>query len=154
MGGGLGLLPSSEALLRTLNSQEEIEATVICGHNEKMLAMVREKYPAIAAVGYTDQVDKYMGEADLLVTKAGGLTTFEAIAAGTPCISSGRFWNRNSATPDILKTTISAEFSGTSGPTKGRSCCVFSLRTSFCARCGPTWRDCSRTSRRAGFSRD
>lgn len=84
MGGGLGLLPSSEALLRTLNSQEEIEATVICGHNEKMLAMVREKYPAIDAVGYTDQVDKYMGEADLLITKAGGLTTFEAIAAGTP----------------------------------------------------------------------
>ncbi len=84
MGGGLGLLPSSEGLLQMLNRQEDIKTTVICGHNEKMLAMVREKYPAIDAVGCTDQVDKYMREADLLVTKAGGLTTFEAIAAGTP----------------------------------------------------------------------
>lgn len=84
MGGGLGLLPFSRDFLRVLSEHKEIEAAVICGHNEKMLDMVRKNYPAIRAVGFTDQVDRYMKEADLLVTKAGGLTTFEALAAGTP----------------------------------------------------------------------
>lgn len=84
MGGGLGLLPSSKAFLRVLDAHEEIETTVICGQNEKLLDLVRKTYPGIHAVGYTDQVDQYMREADLLVTKAGGLTTFEALASGTP----------------------------------------------------------------------
>ena len=84
MGGGLGLLPSSKDLLRVLDEDRGIEATVICGHNQKLLASIRKTYPHIRAVGYTEQVDKYMRDADLLITKAGGLTTFEAIAAGTP----------------------------------------------------------------------
>lgn len=84
MGGGLGLLPSSRTLLQVLNDHEDIETTVICGHNEKMLSMVRKEYPAVRAVGYTEHVDRYMKEADLLVTKAGGLTTFEALASWTP----------------------------------------------------------------------
>ncbi|WP_425757460.1 MGDG synthase family glycosyltransferase [Ihubacter sp. rT4E-8] len=84
MGGGLGLLPSSKDFLQILNEQEDVETTVICGHNKKLLDTIQIEYPFIHAVGYTDHVEQYMKEADLLVTKAGGLTTFEAVAACTP----------------------------------------------------------------------
>ena len=35
-------------------------------------------------IGYTNEVDKYMKEADLILTKSGGITTFEAIYSETP----------------------------------------------------------------------
>ncbi len=84
MGGGLGLLPSSKNFLSVLARREDVETAVICGHNEKLLSMIRKDYPSIRAVGYTEHVDRYMQEADLLISKAGGLTTFEALASATP----------------------------------------------------------------------
>ena len=35
-------------------------------------------------IGFTQKVAQYMARADLLLTKAGGITTFEAIHTGTP----------------------------------------------------------------------
>ena len=84
MGGGLGLLPSSDRLLGKLNKNEAFKVTLIAGKNEKLLREVRAKYENICAVGYTEEVDLYMKRADVIVTKAGGITTFEAIAAKTP----------------------------------------------------------------------
>ena len=84
MGGGLGLLPSSDRLLQMLDKHPHLKTTLIAGKNEKLLEEVRKKYRNIQAIGYTDQVERYMKRADLLVTKAGGITTFEAVAARTP----------------------------------------------------------------------
>ena len=84
MGGGLGLIPSSGDFLRSLNDNPDIKVTLIAGKNEKLLTSIREKYDHIEAIGYTDRVDYYMKKADIIVTKAGGITTFEAIASKTP----------------------------------------------------------------------
>ncbi|MFR7989845.1 MAG: MGDG synthase family glycosyltransferase [Anaerovoracaceae bacterium] len=84
MGGGLGLLPSSDKLLKKLNEINDIHTTLIAGKNEKLLGEVRRKYENIEAIGYTEQVDLYMKRADLIITKAGGITTFEAVASKTP----------------------------------------------------------------------
>ena len=84
MGGGLGLIPSSGDFLRSLNDNPDVKVTLIAGKNEKLVRHIREKYGRIEAIGYTDQVDRYMKRADLIVTKAGGITTFEAIASKTP----------------------------------------------------------------------
>ena len=43
-----------------------------------------EKYPQMEILGLIEDVEVYMKRADLLVTKAGGVTTFEAIASNTP----------------------------------------------------------------------
>ena len=84
MGGGLGLIPSSEEFLQKLSRQTDVHITVITGKNEKLRKTLSEKFPQMNIIGYTDKVSAYMRQADLLVTKAGGITTFEAIAAGTP----------------------------------------------------------------------
>jgi len=40
--------------------------------------------PRLCPVGFTTEMDKYMAAADLMVGKAGGLTTSEALALGLP----------------------------------------------------------------------
>lgn len=84
MGGGLGLLPSSGEFLSALSQIDGLHLTVITGKNKALFERIRETYPSIEAVGYTEHVADYMRRADLLVTKSGGITTFEAIHCQTP----------------------------------------------------------------------
>lgn len=84
MGGGLGLIPSSENFLQKLSARRDVKVTVITGKNEKLRRSLEKKFPRVEVIGYTDEVNRYMQRADLIVTKAGGITTFEAIAAKTP----------------------------------------------------------------------
>ena len=84
MGGGLGLIPSSENFLQKLSARRDVKVTVITGKNEKLRRSLEKKFPGVEVIGYTDEVNRYMQRADLIVTKAGGITTFEAIAAKTP----------------------------------------------------------------------
>ncbi len=84
MGGGLGLIPSSEDFLEKLSKCRDIKVTVITGKNEKLKRELEKKFPAIEVIGYTKEVNRYMQRADLIITKAGGITTFEAIATKTP----------------------------------------------------------------------
>ena len=44
----------------------------------------KKRFPQVDVIGYTTNVDYYMRKADLIVTKSGGITTFEAINIGTP----------------------------------------------------------------------
>ena len=84
MGGGLGLIPEADALLEALSRREDLHVTVIAGHNESLLRRVRQQYPQVEALGFTERVADYMRRADLIVTKSGGITTFEAIHTQTP----------------------------------------------------------------------
>lgn len=84
MGGGLGLIPFSDNLLDWLNGDPKVHVTVITGTNRKLKERLEEKYPSMQVLGYTENVDDYMRRADLIVTKAGGITTFEAIYCGMP----------------------------------------------------------------------
>lgn len=84
MGGGLGLLPSAEDCLSVLSRCDSVHVTVITGKNQALYDTLRVKYPEITVIGYTEQVAQYMQKADVLVTKSGGATTFEAIHSETP----------------------------------------------------------------------
>lgn len=84
MGGGLGILPGIDRLLQELESRPEFQVTVITGHNQELYRHLKKTYPRIQAVGFTDTVAQYMQDADLIVTKAGGLTLSEAIHSETP----------------------------------------------------------------------
>lgn len=88
MGGGLGLLPNEEAFYIKLHyALPEAKLIVITGNNKNLYQKIlKMKKPYIKVVGYTDKVDEYMKIADLLVSKAGGITLFEAIAIGLPLI--------------------------------------------------------------------
>ncbi len=83
--GGFGMGPI-ESLVRALDEVEHsIQSVVICGRNaalERRLKGLRDGRHPRRVVGYTTEMDSWMAAADLLVGKAGGLTSSEALARG------------------------------------------------------------------------
>lgn len=69
-------------------STKKIQIVVLCGKNKKLLEQMqaeRKSSPHPTAVLlYADSMSDVMNASDLLITKCGGLTTFEAIARRIP----------------------------------------------------------------------
>lgn len=84
MGGGLGLIPDMERTFETLTQNKDIHITLLVGKNKKLFDQYNNKYDNMTVVGYTNEVYKYMRRAELVITKAGGITLFEAIHSKTP----------------------------------------------------------------------
>ena len=87
MGGGLGLMPRQDSFYQALNALSGVETTIITGHNRKLYDRLEGKYPHIHVVGFTDRVHEYMARADLILSKPGGITLFEAIFSQTPMLA-------------------------------------------------------------------
>ncbi|GEN45479.1 UDP-glucuronosyltransferase [Alkalibacillus haloalkaliphilus] len=90
MGGGLGLggIPK---IAQTLSKWKEQLQIIICtGTNDKLKKSLLEnedlQHSNIKILGYTDHVNEWMQASDLLITKPGGLTCFEAIFKGVPLL--------------------------------------------------------------------
>jgi processive 1,2-diacylglycerol beta-glucosyltransferase len=83
--GGFGMGPV-ESLVRALHEvRHPIQVVVICGKNaplERRLKGMRDRVHPMHVVGYTTDMDAWMAAADMLVGKAGGLTSSEALARG------------------------------------------------------------------------
>ncbi|MGI6736254.1 MAG: MGDG synthase family glycosyltransferase [Anaerovoracaceae bacterium] len=86
MGGGLGLMPGIDELLHIFAAWPDLRTTVITGRNEKLKQRLKKAWPRADIRGYVASPAACMRRADWLVTKAGGITTFEAIHAGTPML--------------------------------------------------------------------
>ena len=92
--GGYGLGPVEQLVKELLELQRPWQIVAIAGKAEKTrkrldeLAKSVSKLPSgsprLCAVGFTTEMDKYMAAADLMVGKAGGLTTSEALARALP----------------------------------------------------------------------
>ena len=88
MGGSMGAGPMKK-LIPLLSEQLKNSACIVavCGHNEKMLARLRSlQLKNVISVGYTTKVSEYMDSADLILTKAGGLSSSEAAAKALPIV--------------------------------------------------------------------
>ena len=69
----------------------DIQAIFLAGRNEKLRASAESlaataNFP-IKVIGYSDQVEQLMGAANVMISKLGGLTTFEAFACRLPIIA-------------------------------------------------------------------
>ena len=92
--GGYGLGPVEQLVKELLELQRPWQIVAIAGKAEKTrkrldeLAKSAGKLPSgaarLCAVGFTTEMDKYMAAADLMVGKAGGLTTSEALGRALP----------------------------------------------------------------------
>ena len=92
--GGYGIGPVEQLVQELLDQQKPWQIVAIAGKAEKTQRRLEEishkagrltDGPArLHAVGFTKEMDKFMAAADLLVGKAGGLTTSEALARGLP----------------------------------------------------------------------
>lgn len=87
MGGGLGLMPRKDSFYEALNALPGVHTTILTGKNQKLYDRLAGKYENIEVVAFTDRVYEYMGRAHLMLSKPGGITTFEAIAARLPMLA-------------------------------------------------------------------
>jgi processive 1,2-diacylglycerol beta-glucosyltransferase len=83
---------TAPALLRKLLETPGIQLTVTIGRDVDLMAelegIIRESGKEVTVYGWTDKLPELLMEHHLLITKAGGATVQEAIAARTPMIIS------------------------------------------------------------------
>ena len=94
MGGGEGLLPMEEMLAAlTAAHIQGLRLVAITGHNEKLAHRLRQRFAeqiskaSLAAnplevYGFRQDVPQMLAGADMIITKAGGLTCAEVLASG------------------------------------------------------------------------
>jgi len=92
--GGYGIGPVEQLVKDLLVLQRPWQIVAIAGKSEKTKKRLEEiareagklqsGAPRLCAVGFTTDMDKYMAAAELMVGKAGGLTTSEALARALP----------------------------------------------------------------------
>ena len=90
MGGGVGIGPLESTMHALGNVSVPLAAAVIVGRNRGLerrvtAAAERTAYP-LRVFGFVNNVFDYMHASDVLVTKSGGLTSSEALAARVPMI--------------------------------------------------------------------
>lgn len=92
--GGYGIGPIEQLVKDLLALNRPWQIAAIAGKSDKTRKRLEElakdagklssASPRLCPVGFTTEMDKYMAAADLMVGKAGGLTTSEALARGLP----------------------------------------------------------------------
>lgn len=87
MGGGLGIIPWLDDLLQGIRDLPEVSITVVAGKNQQLYQKLTREYPHIRTVGFVNNIDHYLAEADFLISKPGGISLFESIYATTPYIA-------------------------------------------------------------------
>jgi processive 1,2-diacylglycerol beta-glucosyltransferase len=91
--GALGVNPA-EAVVKSLRQlSQRAQVVVICGKNpeakervEQELARGNSSKVDFKVMGYVDEMPSWMGAADLLVSKPGGMTSAEAMASSLPMV--------------------------------------------------------------------
>jgi UDP-N-acetylglucosamine:LPS N-acetylglucosamine transferase len=71
----------------------DVQAIFLAGKNEELRKEAEEiakhaKFP-VKVIGYSDEIEKLMQSANVMISKLGGLTTFEALACRLPIIADG-----------------------------------------------------------------
>ncbi|MGG1879522.1 glycosyltransferase [Paenibacillus cisolokensis] len=90
MGGGEGMI--DKEVTELINSgaySSDIRFIIICGRNVKLYHLLQEElgeHPQTRIMGYVDRMHELMAVADLIVTKAGGLTVSEALTMERPML--------------------------------------------------------------------
>lgn len=88
MGGALENTTKTINMLRHLDQLGSVKTIVITGPNRDLYRKLTrdENLKNIEVIGFTDEVARFMDESDLIVTKPGGVTLFEAINKGIPLV--------------------------------------------------------------------
>jgi len=74
-----------------VHGELDVQAIFLAGRNEELRAEAESvaahaKFP-VKVIGYSDQVEQLMQAANVMVSKLGGLTTFEALSCRVPIIA-------------------------------------------------------------------
>lgn len=90
MGGGLGLGGIKDLVHSLIKWKESIQLLICTGYNDALRTTlstnIQFQHPHIVIMGFVDIIDQLLDAADLLITKPGGLTCFEALSKGVPML--------------------------------------------------------------------
>jgi UDP-N-acetylglucosamine:LPS N-acetylglucosamine transferase len=86
---GGGNIP--EIFRELINGDLDIQAIFLAGKNEELKKEAEElarhaKFP-VKVIGYSENIEQIMSAANVMISKLGGLTTFEALACRVPIIA-------------------------------------------------------------------
>jgi processive 1,2-diacylglycerol beta-glucosyltransferase len=94
MAGAQGVLPDLHELCTALLEQSTASIALVCGRNNVLERSIRAAFSAhpsadsrLRVFGYVDSIHELMAIASCLVTKPGGITISEGLAAGLPIIA-------------------------------------------------------------------
>ncbi len=84
--GGFAVGPITEVADKLDKIDLSLQVLVVCGKNKELYALLQKRgYGSnIRLYGYVDKMSDFMAGADLIVSKSGGLTVSESLAAGLP----------------------------------------------------------------------
>lgn len=90
MGGGQGLGPINKIVSAFKKIRIDSQLAVITGNNQKLFRRLKRRAEKskkkIALYQFINNIDELMEISTLIITKAGGLTTAEALAKGLPMV--------------------------------------------------------------------
>jgi processive 1,2-diacylglycerol beta-glucosyltransferase len=94
--GGYGIGPVEQLVKDLVVAERPWQIVTIAGKSEELQKRLSDAAksagklasgcPRLVAVGFTKEMDQYMAAADVLIGKAGGLTTSEALARALPMV--------------------------------------------------------------------
>jgi UDP-N-acetylglucosamine:LPS N-acetylglucosamine transferase len=88
---GGGNIP--EIFRELIRGELDVQAIFLAGKNEALKSeaetMAAEAKFPIKVIGYSDEVEKLLGAANVMISKLGGLSTFEALSCRVPIIADG-----------------------------------------------------------------
>jgi UDP-N-acetylglucosamine:LPS N-acetylglucosamine transferase len=86
---GGGNIP--EIFRELVRGELDVQAIFLAGRNEELKkeaeAIAKNAKFPVRVIGYSDEIDKLMQSANVMISKLGGLTTFEALACRLPIIA-------------------------------------------------------------------
>ncbi|CCO09433.1 MGDG synthase family glycosyltransferase [Desulforamulus hydrothermalis] len=90
MGGGLGMGPLAEVVKELAAVRLPCQLVVVCGRNETLRSKLLKAAPGLPTKvhvwGYLNNIHDLMAACDLMIGKAGGLTSSEAMASNLPML--------------------------------------------------------------------
>lgn len=88
MGGAMDKVKITSELLEKFDKMENIKTVVITGNNQGLYDELSSSgtYKNVEILGYSTEIARLMDDADIIVTKPGGATLFEAINKGVPMV--------------------------------------------------------------------
>ena len=115
MGGGEGLLPMKEILEGVLGKiTVKMRFIAITGRNKELASELNHLYPEVEVYGFTEAIPEFMHAADIIISKAGGLTAAETLTTSLNYIIYKPLPGQEEANADYLKNSGAAVIAKTS----------------------------------------
>jgi len=90
MGGGLGVGPILEIVMKLQSLECECQIIAVCGHNKRLFSDLNELRKSFSkktkVFGFCHNIDIIMSASDIIVSKVGGITASESLIKGLPVI--------------------------------------------------------------------